>query len=252
VVHGLDHARTACYSDVRTPFTRAAQDECEAHFGWSTEDVETFASHASRDDFLDYVEILVEVGGWRFRHNTGRQLVQRVAWANAEQELNKLFDRHRFGYRIQDGEVHAISSPALDEAIVGPALLALARPGWEEADRSFREALRHQRGPASENDDALTAANAALEAALKAMGLKGATLGDLGKSLRSSRYVPSHLAGVPEMLDKLLQRSNAIRSTAGDAHGKEPGADIVPQSLVNLAIHLTGAFIVYLAEVSNE
>jgi len=53
-------------------------------------------------------------------------------------------------------------------------------------------------------------------------------------------------------LDDLLQRSNAIRSTAGDAHGKAPGAGEVPQSLVNLAIHLTGSFIVYLAEVANE
>jgi hypothetical protein len=84
------------------------------------------------------------------------------------------------------------------------------------------------------------------------MGLKGATLGDLGKSLRDSRYVPAHLAGVPKMLDDLLQRSNAIRSTEGDAHGKQPGAATVPQSLVNLAIHLAGAFIVYLAEVRRE
>jgi len=95
-----------------------------------------------------------------------------------EEELNRLFERHRFGYRIQDGDAHAVGSPALDEAVVGPAFLALARPGWEEAERSFREALRHQRGPASENDDALTAVNAALEAAMKAMGLKGSTLGD--------------------------------------------------------------------------
>lgn len=84
------------------------------------------------------------------------------------------------------------------------------------------------------------------------MGLKGTTLGELGKSLRESHRVPGHLAGVPKTLDDLLQRSNAIRSTDGDAHGKKPGAPDVPQSLVNLAIHLAGAFIVYLAEVTGE
>ena len=70
--------------------------------------------------------------------------------------------------------------------------------------------------------------------------------------MRNSQYVPGHLVGVPKTLDDLLQRSNAIRSTAGDAHGKAPGAGEVPQSLVNLAIHLIGSFIVYLAEVANE
>ena len=49
-----------------------------------------------------------------------------------------------------------------------------------------------------------------------------------------------------------FNRSNAIRSIEGDAHGKKPGAPDVPQSLVNLAIHLAGAFIVYLAEVRAE
>ena len=130
--------------------------------------------------------------------------------------------------------------------------MLLSQPGWEEAERSFREALPHQRGPASENDDALTAANAALEAALKAMGLNGSTLGELGRSLQASGYVPRHLVGVPKLLDDLLQRSNAIRSTEGDVHGKAPGASDVPQSLVNLTIHVAGAFIVYLAEVKGE
>jgi hypothetical protein len=89
-------------------------------------------------------------------------------------------------------------------------------------------------------------------AALKAIGMKGKTLGELGKSFRASSYVPGQLAGVPETLDQVLQRSNAIRNAEGDAHGKSPRAPAVPQSLVNLAIHLAGAFIVYLAEVEQE
>ena len=258
VVHALDRRQNApLQPNVRDGFIAMAQDTCEEHFGWSDETVMSFPLAAPpTEDFLDYMEILVEAGSvafsYRVPHGRGYITQQGTGWPNAEAELNALFERHRFGFRIKNGEAHAVASPALDEAVVGPTLIALARPGWEEAERSFREALNHQRGPASENDDALTAANAALEAALKAMGLKGSTLGDLGKSLRASQYVPGHLAELPKLLDDLLQRSNAMRSIHGDAHGGAPGASDVPQSLVNLAIHLTGSFIVYLAEVERE
>jgi hypothetical protein len=253
LVHVVQRARTAGLGWLGKAFAERAQDVCEEHFGWDKEEVGTYPLYAATsEDLLDYAEILVDVGTTPTRYSVGGRTQSASAWPNAERDLNRLFERHRFGFRIQNGEAHAIASPALDDAVVGPALLALSEPGWQEAERSFREALLHQRGPASENDDALTAANAALEAALKAMGLRGTTLGDLGKSLRASHYVPGHLAGVPKMLDDLLQRSNAIRSTEGDAHGKAPGAEDVPQSLVNLAIHLAGAFIVYLAEVKRE
>ncbi len=247
----IERAMQAAPGSLGPSFLRLAQDVCEEHFGWSAEAVSTYPLLApTTDDFLDFVEILVDAGGPPYR--SGSVTMNRGAWPNAESDLNGLFERHRFGFRIDGGHAHLVSSPALDEAVVGPALLALRQAGWEEAERSFREALDHQRGPVSENDDALTAANAALEAALKAMGLSGRTLGDLGKSLQKSRYVPGHLEGVPKLLDDLLQRSNAMRSTAGDAHGKAPGAETVPQSLVNLAVHLAGTFIVYLAEVQAE
>lgn len=257
IAHALDRTRNALRPEVRDGYTATAQDTCEEHFGWSEETVMSYPRVApTTEDFLDYLEILVEAGSVAFSYRVphGRDYITRqgTGWPDAEAELNALFERHRFGFRIQDGEAHAVASPALDEAVVGPTLIALERPGWEEAERSFREALVHQRGPASENDDALRAANAALEAALKAMGLEGSTLGQLGKSLSASRYVPGQLAEVPEMLDDLLQRCNALRNIHGDAHGKAPGASDVPQSLVNLAIHLTGSFIVYLAESEGE
>ena len=64
----------------------------------------------------------------------------------AEQKINDLFDRHRFGFRLEAGEIRKIGSPVLDEVVVGPALLAAQRTGWDEVERSFREAIQHQRG----------------------------------------------------------------------------------------------------------
>ena len=150
---------------------------------------------------LDLIEILVEEGS----KNYGSVGERRAGIPQAEQRFNDLFDRHRFGYRLEDGEIRKIGSPALDEAVVGPALLAVQRPGWEEAERSFKEAIQHQRGGPDENDDALTAANAAVEAALKAAGFKGANLGPLARDFKNSSAVPPELKDVPEALDVLLE-----------------------------------------------
>jgi hypothetical protein len=204
------------------------------------------------DDLLDYIEILLDVGSIEHRYmDDSRYWTEGPPWARGGAEVNTLFDRHRFGYRIQGGEAHQVSSPALDESIVGPALLAIQRLGWEEVDRTFKEALLHQRGGPGENDDAITAAHAALEAAHKAAGLTGDRLSTLAKSLRGSGLVATQLEGVPDLLDDLLKRSSAIRDPYGTVHGKPPGATDVPNSLVALAIHWTGAFIVYLAAVTE-
>jgi len=198
-------------------------------------------SDASVDHVLDLVEILVEEGlkQWTFKeHGTYR------ADASLVERVNAAFVRHRFGYRVEGGKVHRIGSPALDEAVVGPALIALRRPGWEAADKSFRDALHHRRGGPGERDAAITDAHAALEAAMKAAGLPGDRLSALAKSFRNSGLVPSQLEGVPGLLDDLLKRSSSIRDPLGDAHGKAPSTAEVPAAIVDLAIHWTGAFIV--------
>jgi hypothetical protein len=237
---------------VGAPFSRVLKNTCIQHFGWlpiQAQQIDTSLGEMPAEAFLDYVEILVECG------EADRQIpggiVGRTASAipSAGSRVNDLFERHRFGYRIERGEIRKIGSPLLDEEIVGPALLAVKRTGWEEVEKSFREAIHHQRGSADENDDALTSANAAVEAALKAAGFKGANLGPLAKDFKKSPHVPAELKGVPGALDSLIGRSGALRSSHGDAHGKAPGAALVPQALVDLAIHWAGAFIVYLGEV---
>jgi hypothetical protein len=200
------------------------------------------------DEFLDFIEILAESSGVKRQIPKTPRGNSAIAVPQSGSKINELFERHRFGYRLENGEIRKIGSPVLDEEIVGPALLAVRRPGWEEVEKSFREAIQHQRGGADENDDALTSANAAVEAALKATGFKGANLGPLTKDFKKSSYIPAELKGVPEALDALIGRSGALRSSHGDAHGKAAGAVPVPQALVDLAIHWAGAFIVYLSE----
>lgn len=196
----------------------------------------------SADDFLDAIEIMAEAA----------RTASPGYLTDFDDRVNDLFDRHRFGYRLAEGDAQRVGSPALAEAVVGPALLAAQRPGWEEVERSYREAVMHQRGGAEERDDALTAANAAIEAALKAAGLKGANIGPLAKSFRNSEMAPTSFAGVPEALRSLLDAGGALRHEHGDAHGKAPGASEVPQALADLAIHWAGSFIVYLASIAPD
>jgi len=233
-------------------FANALHGACVKHFGWGAGvNVRVAILAPDLDDFLELMEIVCEEA---LRHHNvgGNRTLYRPAIYGAEEKINDLFDRHRFGYRLDAGEIRKVGSPALSEVVVGPALLAVQRPGWEEADRSFREAIQHQRGGPDENDDALTAANAAIEAALKAAGFKGANLGPLAKDFKKSSVVPPELKDVPEALDLLLKRSGAMRNSHGDSHGKAPGADAVPQELVDLAIHWAGAFIVYLSRAIPE
>lgn len=210
--------------------------------------------------FLDIAELLAEEGAREHTYSDPQRSSGRIIYRSRSKaampdfadKFNDLGDRHRIGYRFANTEIQRIGSPALSDAIVGPALLAAQRLGWDQVERSFREALQHQRGGADENDDAVTAASAALESALKAAGLPGSTLGQLSKAFKGSSFAAPQLRTVPDLLQGLLERSAAVRNIHGDAHGRGPDDDPeVPQELVDLAVHLTGAFIVYLEHASQ-
>lgn len=221
-------------------FVRRLNNLLNEHFGVG-QTYQSYLDSLDGDGFVDLLEILVQLssmtmGGYR-------------AIPDGEAKLNRLLRRHRYGFVLEGGQARRIGSPALDELVVGPALLALKREGWDTAENEYRKALNHQRG--GEVAEALTAANAAVEAALKAVGMTGSTLGELARSFRGSSIVPGYLAGVPELLDNLLDKLNAARSQHGDAHGRAPGASAPDEALADLAVYWAGAFIAYLASVTR-
>jgi hypothetical protein len=201
------------------------------------------------DPFLDFCEILADAALTRHEWiNLYGQGGHFPALPRVLDDLNELFDRHRFGYRFEGDEILPISSPLVDEVVVSPALLAVARPGWEEVERSYREAVQHLRR-SDEGRDALTSASSAVESALKAIGLNGNSLTALVRSLGRSGRLPGHTAAIFPQLDTLFGRLNAWRSTEGDAHGRPPNTGDPPRPLVALAVHWAGAALVYLASL---
>lgn len=233
-------------ADVATLFVPRLNSALMEHFGVGDRWTSFYAGGDNADAFLDAVEILAEQATTNvFVPLMGGKGKNRVPIPDIEERINRAFERFRFGYRLEQGEVRKVGSPLLDEQVMAPTLLAVRRAGWEEVERSYHEALAHQRG--GEADDALTAASAAIEAALKAVGMQGSTLKQLMQSFKASGLVPGYLTNIPELLVDLVDRLHAARNTQGDAHGKAPGAPDVPQPLADLAIYWAGAFIAYLA-----
>ncbi len=250
VLHLLGEAEKVRW--VGGQFERSLEGGLIEHFGIEAA-LETRLARTPIPDWLDIIEIASERATSSYRYSLSGRSNSATPMPHFASRFNDLADRHRFGYRLQDDEIQRIGSSALSETIVGPALLVSQRDGWDQVERSYREALHHQRGGRSENDDALTAAAAALESALKAAGLEGPTLGKLSKAFKDSPLAIPQLRQVPDLLKDLLERTAAVRNIYGDAHGRKPGSDAdVPQELVDLTIHQVGAFIVYLERLSSR
>ena len=248
-----NHVRGSARGEVRGAFDVALADSLGRHFGNAK--LEDALVRPDVPAFLDALEIIAEEGiarrEYRYYASGGYRSGFAACAATAEVDMNAMFDRHRFAYWMQDGLIRPISSPLLDAEIVGPALLTIERPGWEQVQRSYREALVHQRHT-DELDDALTAAAASVEAAMKASGYHGATLGDLAKDFRRSPIATGYSPRIVEDLVDLLEQLMAWRSHSGDAHGKAPGFDKPPRELVALAVHWAGAFIAYLGALPER
>jgi hypothetical protein len=247
----LQHARGRSNGDVTSAFDTGFADALGRHFGNS--DLSQVWVVPDTADFLDMLEIMVDEGSivrtYRVWERAGYTRYSAQCLPTVERDLNEVFDRHRFAYRIADGEIRPIASPLLDAEVVGPALLVVSRQGWEQVERSYREAILHQRR-SGEWHEALTAAAAAVEAALKAAGYGGATLGDLARSFRNSPVATGYSPAIAEHLSELLGQLMAWRSHSGSAHGKAPGSEDPPQELVALAVHWAGSFIAYLGAAS--
>jgi len=235
---------------VKMQFFAGMNEECFPHFGWRRGSSWQQGLEGPVGEFLDWIEILVEQGAMLRTPAEPPGWEPEAQYPEIERDLNALFERHRFGYRIQGGQVHAVRSPMLEQEVVGPALFAVTGAGWDQAEAAYRRALDHQR--AGDVDDALTAANAAVESALKAFGCKGDTLGPLLKDLKRKPVLAGYVAGTADQIAGLLGRLMGWRSTEGDAHGKPPGAQDPPAELASLAIHWAGAFIVYLHDLNRS
>ena len=144
-------------------------------------------------------------------------------------EIATCFATHRLGYRgvMASGQIERIDSPALTNAVIGPALFAVSRPAWDKVDQEYREALVHLRR--LEIDEALMDAQNALESALRAIGCKGPTLKHMLNAYRVLPAIKPYAAGVANHVATLIDDIQMWRGEAG--HGKDSGHPEPPLEL---------------------
>ena len=89
-------------------FKTAMEGACVKHFGWTgdTQITQVLRNPGGGIEvYLDLIEIFCEQAMTEWLVYTAVIEYKVTALQDAEGELNDLFDRHRFGYRLQDGEI---------------------------------------------------------------------------------------------------------------------------------------------------
>lgn len=232
-------------SNVRRLFLQrllSLQKEETGSYLTSDKFVSQLCHSAEVDRFLDFVERAVAVS------HTTRSVAGHASplCPDLENRLNRAFMRHAFAYELAHGQIIPVLSPALTAEVTRPALLRTRQPGWEKVEERFVHALRQHRE--GDYDGALHEAGAAVEAALKAAGLPGKTFSELISSFKKSNLAPGYASSLPEKIAALLNVSSAARNVDSKAHGQSPGKSPVSAPVSGLAVHLSGAFIVFLQE----
>lgn len=155
--------------------------------------------------------------------------------ADTDSYVNEVLREHRIGYRIVEHEVVFRGSDELHASVVAPALRLLIGREFVNAHDAYLDALKEI--TAGKSGDAITDAGTALQEALTALGCTGNALGPLiDDAVRRGILAPHD--------KKIADWVSADRSTTGDAH--HHSAATVADAW--LAVHVTGALIVRLAD----
>lgn len=152
-----------------------------------------------------------------------------------DDRVNEVLREHRIGFRIVEHEVVSRGSDELHVSLVAPALRLLIGRDFVNAHDAYLDALKEI--TAGKPGDAITDAGTALQETLTALGCTGNALGPLiDDAVRRGILAPHD--------KKIADWVSADRSTTGDAH--HHSAATVADAW--LAVHVTGALIVRLAD----
>lgn len=169
----------------------------------------------------------------------------RPAIGHLPEELNELFERHRFGFQMtKEGEVLRVGSPALVEELLLPALLVLKDTRFDLAEEHFHNALTEYR--AKRPRRCIHEAQMSTEATLSALGYKGSRLDALATDFAKRSGERGYISGAVEQLQSLMEALNGLRNDRG-GHAPKPGEPEVPDEYALLALHLSASLVVFLA-----
>lgn len=161
--------------------------------------------------------------------------------------VNDIFMERRVNFTFVDRSLLPRGEEPLHEEIMLPVSVVISGDSrFEGAEKAYGEALSHLAG--HRFGASVTSAGSAVQEALRATGAKGATLGNLTKSAISMDILRARDAKVVELIEGLSGWLNAERAATGNAHW----ASNADKADARLAVHLSGAFILRILEMSGK
>jgi hypothetical protein len=188
----------------------------------------------------------------RFRPDAPAASVSR--W---QSELNALLRSHRIGYEFVDGAPVRIDSAFLHVEVVKEAIALMHAEGFAAPLEEFARAVEHR--DEGRPEDAITNANSAFESTMKVVfdreGIPydpKATAKVLIQTLYDRGFLLPELEGLTNNLRAFLECSLPMLRSRHGAHGRGSLPRAIEESYATFALHLAGAFIVFLIQRHRE
>lgn len=173
----------------------------------------------------------------------------RMSKAKAVEELNLRFRENGVGYEFTDNILIRKDSDILHKEVTKPALYLLHEQRFDGALQEYLKAHEHYRK--GDYKDAIVNAGKAFESTMKTIG----TLESLGLTGRenASNLINLLISNrvIPAYLENSLMGLATVRNNLG-GHGQGATPVVVPEYLVNYALHVCGSNIVMLIEAYKE
>jgi hypothetical protein len=250
-------------------FNRVLNAFCEAHCLLSLPEsnqfdgpciaLRVYFQECSDDDALDIIELTFrEIFTAQEDPNFGGYVQPTLKASEAVKKLNRRFQEHAIGFRLEQGMIIPIDSELLHTEAVEPAMQLMHIQGYKGALGEFLLAHKYFRQGPDHYDDCLTNCLKALESALKQIielrkwDMPGdAKFDNLFAEVKKKGLFPPFLGSHLGELKKFLQAVAVIRNEEG-AHGSGSVPNEVPDHLVAYQLHLTASAIVFLIRANED
>jgi len=192
-----------------------------------------------------------------FVYSRGYQFVSPDLGQAAIAEINERFRRRGIGYQYAQGKIIRLDNQLLHQEAVDRTFQLLNAPLYKNVNLEFLTAHDHFRK--GNKADCLNWSLKAFESIMKVVADtngwlydKGATARPLVQLLFSNGFFPTYLETAMAGIQTFMESSiGTIRNKQG-GHGNGAQINIVPDSLAQYALYITGTTINWIVELQQE